>query len=324
LPSSTLIVIAIALEASDPTMVAFKHAAEGVLGPEAVVEVETTANDPPDQETAARGARADGIVELTLNAADGSARLHCYLSREQRWLDREIAFGAGGPTSEREAAERGRLLGFAAATMFASDGGAPPPDAPPVPPQRPPRTTPDRAPSQSSGAPPATRRNLSFEFAGTVSSGIGGTAAGLGATAAVRFRLSGLLGARAFLAGRAGSIPEAQSTTRTLEMGGGLAAQLLPEPSRWILGVRTDAMLSYFEAVHFSADDAVPDERARLLPGADLLLEPGFRLTDAVSLYAGAGVTAMLGTTTVHTHGKQVAVVPVLRAVGELGLRTGF
>ena len=83
-------------------------------------------------------------------------------------------------------------------------------------------------------------------------------------------------------------------------------------------------MVSYFEAEHFSSDDPAPDRQARFLPGADLLLESGFRLSDAISLYAGAGVAAMFGTTGVYTHGAEVAVVPAFRAVGELGLRASF
>jgi opacity protein-like surface antigen len=129
---------------------------------------------------------------------------------------------------------------------------------------------------------------------------------------------------RGFVAGRAGSIPEAQSTTRTLEVGMGLGFELLPEASRWLLGVRTDAMVSYFQAAHLSEDDPAPDRQSRFLPGADLLVEAGFRLTGALSLYAGAGVAAMFGTTSIYTHGEQVAVVPAFRMVGELGLRTGF
>jgi hypothetical protein len=170
----------------------------------------------------------------------------------------------------------------------------------------------------------ASSRRTSFEFAGTVSSGIGGTASSLGATAALRTELTRPLALRGFVAGRAGSIPEAQATTRTLELGAGLAFQLSPVESRFLFGTRADALVSYFEAVHFSADDVEPDDQARFLPGADLLAEAGFRVSEAVSLYAGAGVEAMFGSTGVYTHGKRVALVPPFRGIAELGVRAGF
>lgn len=324
LPSTTLIVIAIALETSDPTVVAFQRAAQGVLGPEAAVRIEATETDPPDDEVDARGADANGIVELTLSEDRARARLHCYVSKEKRWVDREIVFGSGDAESEREASERGRLLGFAAATLFTGEGGSPVSEAPRPLPEARPLPKPLPASPEASRVAPTARRSLSFEFAGTASAGIGGTAAGLGAAAGLRFDVARPLFIRGFLAGRAGSIPEAQSTTRTLEVGAGLGVEVLPEASRWLLGVRADGMVSYFQAAHLSEDDPAPDRQSRFLPGADLLAEAGFRITDALSLYAGAGVAAMFGTTSVYTHGEQVAVVPAFRMVGELGLRTGF
>ena len=328
-----MIVIAIALETGDPTVVAFQRAAQGVLGPDVTLVIETAASDPPDAMVASRSASASGVVELTLSDDRERAHLHCYVTKEHRWIDREVVFGPpGGPPTERDAAERGRLLGFAAATMFSDDGDTRPVEVPlrdsenaaPRPPSPAVQATPGAAPRDAGRAPAAAQRRMSFEFAGIASSGIGGTASGLGATAGLRFDISGPFAGRGFLAGRAGSIPEAQATTRTLEVGAGLAVRLLPQASRWLLGVRADGMVSYFEAEHFSSDDPAPDRQARFLPGADLLLESGFRLSDAISLYAGAGVAAMFGTTGVYTHGAEVAVVPAFRAVGELGLRASF
>ena len=134
--------IAIALEAGDPALVAFEHPARGVLGPEATLRIDTAASDPPDAEVAVLGANADGVVELTLSEDGAHARLHCYLPGQKRWIDRDIVFGTDGAPSESEATERGRLLGFAAATMFTGEentpearqdaAAAPAPVAPPV------------------------------------------------------------------------------------------------------------------------------------------------------------------------------------------------
>jgi hypothetical protein len=124
LPGTTLIVIAIALEASDPTVVGLERAAQTTLGPGASIEVETVPSDPSDLEVAARINTAQGIVELSLSADRARALLHCYLVSEKRWVDRHVTFQPGDELSQAEAAERGRLLGYAVATMFSGDGRA--------------------------------------------------------------------------------------------------------------------------------------------------------------------------------------------------------
>jgi hypothetical protein len=318
----TLIVIAIALEPGDARVTAFERAARGVLGPEATLLVEHVADDPPDADSVARGTRADGVVELTLSAEQ--ARLHCYFSHQGRWVDREIRFGPESAPHDREAAERGRLLGLAVGTMFSGDVDEP--SAAP-----PPRPEPSRAPPLANPTPPdryrarvTTSRRFMLEFSGTANAGIRGTASELGAAAGLRFGWVGPLALRAFVAGRAGSIPEAQATSRTAQLGVGSSLRLLPEASRWLLGVRADAMLSYFTMSHLSEDDLEPDKRLRFLPGCDLFAEAGFRFSETLSLHAGAGVEAMFGSTFVYTHERRVAVVPPFRAVGELGVRAFF
>jgi opacity protein-like surface antigen len=268
------------------------------------------------------GANADGVVELTLSDDGAHARLHCYLPGQKRWIDRDIVFRADGALSESEATQRGRLLGFAVATMFTCEenrpkarqepAAAPAPAAPPV----------VSAEVEHASAPYS--EHLSLDFAGTMSSGIGGTASGVGALVGIRWAFAGPVAARGFVAGRAGSVPEAQSNTRTLQAGAGLSVRLSPPSSRLLVGARLDAVLSYFEVSHFSEDDAVPATMSRFLPGADVLAEAGFRLSRPVSLYGGAGLETMFGTTSIYTHGQRVALVPALRGVGELGLRVFF
>jgi hypothetical protein len=126
------------------------------------------------------------------------------------------------------------------------------------------------------------------------------------------------------VAGRAGSIPEAQATSRTAQLGVGSSIGLLPEAASWMLGVRADTLLSYFAMSHLSEDDREPDQRLRLLPGCDLYAEAGFRFSETLLLHAGAGIEAMFGSTFVYTHERRVAVVPPFRAVGELGVWAFF
>jgi hypothetical protein len=234
-------------------------------------------------------------------------------------VDRAIDFGQGAASSAREATERGRLLGFTVATMFTEDSA---PDRSPVETQRDPATMTNAGPSRQPRREPTQRRRL--EFAGVVSSGFRGTSAGLGAMAGLRLAWTGPLWARVFVSGRAGSIPEAQATTRTGLAGVGASIAALPPTSAFVLGARLDVFASYFEAAHLSEDDVAPDRRHRWLVGGDVVAEAGFQLAGSMGLFSGIGLEAVPGKTEVYTHGNWVATVPPLRVVAELGLRAGF
>ncbi|HKY35117.1 MAG TPA: hypothetical protein VJN18_04190 [Polyangiaceae bacterium] len=318
MPGVSLIVLLVAQDAGDPSIAAFERTVRSVLGPSASLKLERVAEDPADEDSAARGVDVDGVVELSSSPDHSTARLHCYVSRQARWVDREITFGGNAGSQEQEASERGRLLGFAVATMFAEDSVAP---SRPVPAARPTASRPAQSkPSRER----ARARTRSLELAGIASSGLDGTASGLGASAGARFQWVGPLTLRGFVAGRAGNVPEAQAVTRTGHVGAGLSWGFLPSAASFELGVRADALLSYFQASHFSEDDIVPNTKSRWLPGFDGLLEGGFRFMGNAGLFTGVGIEAMLGSTELYTHGRRVAVVPPFRLVGELGLRARF
>ena len=312
-----IVVLVIGHGRGDPLLGAFEATALGALGRDASLQIITVDEDPPDDESSERAKTVDAIVELSWSADGARSRIHCYLSREQRWLDREITFNASNPGSTHEAAERGRLLGFAVATMFSE---APP--APPSPAPSSPSTQELQTPVRNQTDDPLPAMSRSLEFAGLVSSGVGGTAAGLGAGAAFRASLDGPWWARLSIAGRTGNIDSAQASTRNVLFGGGIALALPVQ--RFRFGVRSDIFASYFEATHLSEDDIAPDRRSRWLPSADLLGEAGFQLAGSASVFLGAGIEAWLGKTEIYTHGLRVAVVPPLRAVGEFGFRIGF
>jgi len=323
-----IVVLVIGHEAADPSLAAFQAAAQNALGKEARIRLVEVAKDPPDEESVARAGSADGIVELSWTADGSRTLIHCYLAHERRWLDRQITFGAGDASSTREAQERGRLLGFAVATMFseaAAESSAVPASPLPALPAASAPPVPDRTATPAGrpvGAPPSARRSL--EFGGQVSSGLQGTAAGIGAAAALRAGVLGPLWARVFVAGRSGSIPAAQATTRTALLGVGSALAWPFSRSRFELGVRTDLFVSYFDTTHLSEDDVEPDRRSRWLPGADLVAEGGFQLAGSAGIFLGLGVEGVLGKTEIYTHTQRTAVVPPFRAVGEMGFRIGF
>jgi hypothetical protein len=329
--SAALVVLVIGAGPAQTVTTAFEAAARGVLGADAKIEVVRLEEIPSDGDAQARGTGFDGVVELIWSKDSAQTRVHCYVSKEQRWVDREITFGGGDTTSKREASERGRLLGYAVATMFAdeADLATEPSPKPSTPPPSPSAVRPQILDSEPTNIvpdepdrPSLARRAL--EFSGLASSGLGGTASGLGAAAGIRASLGDLLSARLFLAGRAGNIAHAQASTRDARFGGGLAMAVPFGARRFELGLRSDLFVSYFDATHLSEDDVSPDRRSRWLPGADLVAEGGFRFAGNAGLFAGAGAEAVLGKTDLYTHGQHVAVVPVLRAVGELGFRIGF
>lgn len=339
--AAVLVVLVIGGGSAQPATTAFEAAARGVLGDAVTIRIVSLDEVASDDDVLSRARGVDGVVEL-IGSKDGTkTQLHCYISLERRWLDREILFGARDGNSTRDALERGRLLGYAVATVFADESqlsavappAAPPPAAPP-PPELLPRVQRPRAlgapshaaPSETAidelAAPSLKRRSL--EFSGVASTGFGGTAGSLGAAAALRASLLGQLSARLFVSGRAGSVAPAQATTRDFLFGGGLAVALPLQGGRFEVGARCDVFVSYFQMAHLSEDDTVPDQRSRWLPGADLIVEGGFRFSGNAGTFVGVGPEATLGKTEIYTHGRRVAVVPVLRGVGEVGFRIGF
>jgi len=329
---------------------AFEAAARGVLGAETKIQIIKLDEELSDEETVARANGVDGVVEL-IWSNERTTHIHCYVSRERRWVDREITFGANDSNAARDAIERGRLLGYAVATIFADEaepgtaapGTAAPGTAAPgtaAPGTAAPGTAAPGTAAPGTAAPEVIHSTLApnaqgepnqpsltrrcIEFSGVASSGLGGTATGLGASAGIRATVVGPLSARLFVAGRAGNIVHAQASTRDARFGGGLALGVPFREDRFELGLRSDLFISYFDATHLSEDDVAPDRRSRWLPGADLVAEGGFRFAGNAGLFLGFGVEAMLGKTDLYTHGRLVAVVPVLRAVGEIGFRIGF
>lgn len=332
-----LVVLVIGQGSADPTATAFERTVRATLGSDSDLRVLRVPDDPADEESEARGADADGVIELGWSELDGKARIHCFVAREQRWVDREISFGTGPSPSDRELRERGRLLGFAVATMFTDFISEPPAETaqadqpqaqPPSPVERPTPTVGlvGTVSASDSSAPSASVEAMArrLDFAGVMSTGLNGTAAGVGAAASLRLWCWGPLWCRVALAGRGGNIPEAQASTRTIVGGLGLAWAALPRRERWELGLRLDVLVQHFAAAHLSEDDDVPDTRARWLPGADLVAEAGLRFAGSAGLFVGAGLEAALGKTEIYTHGRRVAVVPPLRGVGEVGFRVGF
>lgn len=313
----------------EPTTAPFERAARQVLGASAEVRVETLPTPLPDAAALARAGEADGVVELSWSERRSRAVLHCYIRSEQRWVDRTIAFSA----ADRDG-DRGRLLGFAVASMFmdaprfvAARTASPVPHAPEPPPAAPsivaPVTSADISEASAVAAAYKGVGTRSLEFAGVAAMGFGGSGEA-GARAVLSILVSEPLWLRLEVAARAGEIPVAQANVRRVQAGVGLAWSLLPERSALELRVRADALGGWMEVAHLSSDDVDSVRNHRWLLGADAVATLGYRVSTLATIYAGVGLEAMLGPTHVYTHGAEVATVPGLRAMGEAGFRTSF
>jgi hypothetical protein len=329
---SVLVVFMISRDAPESTLGGFRDAATEVLGP-AAMRVERVTRPLTDSAALERAGAADGVVELEWDGARQSVRLHCYIVNQQRWVDRTITFDP----SDRES-ERGRLLGFAVASMLVN-GAEPASEATAPQPQPATRAASSKltdgqlpqSPASWQAAEPTSPAagweplaGHALEFAGVVSRGFGGAAENVGASAALRFAVAEPYSLRLSLSGRAGEIPAAQASTRTLGLGLGLSWSILSPTAAVELELRADALGGWMDVAHLSADDIRPVRRQRWLFGGDALATLGYRLSPMVTIFAGGGLEAMLGETHIYTHGQEVATVPTLRGVAEAGFRTRF
>ena len=118
----------------------------------------------------------------------------------------------------------------------------------------------------------------------------------------------------------------AQASSRFLH--GGLGVVLVPWPTMpgrpWEVGARLDALVMREELSHFSSDDVVPDRQSRWLPGADAAIEGTWFFAPAAGLTGAMGTEMAFGETTVSMLHAQVATIPPVRLVWQLGVRAGF
>jgi len=350
MPSPALLVVFVMAPARvDSSTPPFEQAAREVLGPSAELRLEQVASLPPDALALERAGPADGVVEMSWNAEQHQAVLHCYIASEQRWVDRTIHFDA----ADRDP-DRGRLLGFAAAAMFVGAPSfvraraqeqaivGPAPMAPPGPvsaPTLPVTAAPsgpgsmdaqasaslDVVPSRASPSRGQVSTAGTLEFAGVASGGFGaGASLELGALAALGVPLSESLSARVQLEGREGEIAPAQAVVRRVLAGVGLAWNALPEASPVELTIRADGLGSWFQVSHLSADDVASVKNHGWLFGGDALATLGYRVSTLLTLSVGVGFEAMLGQTHVFTHGVERATLPACRGLAALGFVTHF
>lgn len=314
-PTAVLVVLIISNAGADPVAPALEEAARELLGENAKIRVVVTANELPDGAALERAGSADGLVELVWNEHRQSALLHCYVARDERWVDRKVSFD-----DDDEAPQRGRLLGFAIASMFprlvarSAAAGAPREGLP---------ISRDSMASVP-GEPRAAEQGLELELGATAMTSVRGAADAVGAVIGVRLRLVRALSLHASAGARMGEISAAQATTREATGALGLAWLASPADSAVQLGLRADIVASWLVVERPLASGGELETRSRWTSGGAALVEGGYRFLGALGTYGGVGAEVLLTPTDLYTQGRFRAKLPTFRLVGELGLRARF
>jgi hypothetical protein len=343
-------------EASNPATVTLRATVQESLGPgTSILLVETT------HPTNAESLRIEnelgaGAVVLVVwrEVAHLHAVLRLHVANGSRWTTREIGF-----SSQDTLEERGRTLGFAIGSIWPEtetvarsppEAKSPPKDgltaASGLPTENAPSTLPQRSeveplrflPPREGGRVPGPSARLAVPadiapfrpvrvgISAVGAIGIGGLAYGLGAGAECELFLARDLGVRIGAGVRIGSISELPGKDLVSSLAAGLDWWALPTSSSRSVGfgLRGDLLAIHHQVTATSAGQQ--EAHGRLMPGADLLLSAGFRLTSRVELVAGLGAEIAFGTTEIRTGSppETVATIPALREVTEVGFRLGF
>ena len=357
--AAVLVIVIAAGEARAPTTQALLTTAAAALPPETVVRVVPVADaSEADLARIGRELGAGAVVAVSWRAARASLRLH--VAHGDRSTVRAIDFSPAD-----SATERGRTLGFAIASMWpesvagtASAGRPPPATGPPPeptkeaaapreraepasPPRLPPAASPSPAPVERDlpPLPPPASRAVGIGVIG--STGLGGSAAGLGGNAEIVWRGLESVWLRAALGLRVGAVPDlpGDDWLGSLAVGGEWWPGALALGRRWRFGVRAD-LLGLAHVVHRPASAAASDPQqpggptapaaaetlVRLLPGLDASVRSTVRLSPRLDLTFGVGLELAAGRTDLRVGDDRMtrASLTPARGIAELGLRLSF
>jgi hypothetical protein len=282
-------------------------AAEALGGEDTVVvrEVET----PSDAEALRieRSLHSQTVAQVVwLDDARTRARVRVHVAENNRWSERVIAF-----SNVDTPGERGRALGFAITSMLPEEALA------------------ARLHRARAGAarPPADVAKLrtAVRLSAIGSTGLGGTAGGIGGAIAGEFSLTDATLVRLGFGGRQGSVPALPGSSLVGYAGLGIAFwPLRPGPDRRIaVGLRLDA-LALYHSVAREAPGRIAMRQTKWLPGADALAEVGISVLGSFEIVGSAGVEVALGNSQLQVGITDPAEIPVLRGVAELGIRLSF
>jgi len=321
---SVLVVIATG-DPADGSTRTIEQALRTALGADAVIVVRTTPTGATDEALAASAAADHTTLVSVVSWSDHQRRatIHFVTPPDGRWYDREIRFDAADA-----AAERGRTIGFALASMVPDEAKASrerPAVEPPPPPMAPPPAVLSPALPSEALAPLPRAHRMGIDASALAATGLGGYGGGVGGVVGFRMPFGGGFAGRAAVGARAGAIGPAQATTRVISGGLGVAWQpWLDARRRWGVGARVSALVLHEEVSHFSGDEPSAIDQARFVPALDAALEGTFRFAESAAVVSAFGTEAALGTTRVVVKGREVASLPPARLFAEVGLRLLF
>ena len=359
MPVALLAIVVAAGEASTPGSRALIASAAESLEPAASVRiVESPEPGQPEGLRIERELGATAVVVLTwTEPAHLHALLQVHVARSDRWAVRLLAF-----SREDTLAQRGRMLGLAAASMFPHTPAPETPSAgesarspPPVSlPERPPTSTPATvsappAPSTPALAQPDAVKSAAWRppplptgvaaaarppdapalprrrlgLSADAAAGVGGPAAGVGGSIEGVFAVANTVALRIAGGLRGGTIAALPGTHWVASLAGG-AEWRHPISARWSLVTRADALLLRHQITRTRAGDE--ESLGRFVPGADLVAALDVHVASGFELLVGCGAEYSLGTTEVRdgTAHVVVATIPPLRAIAQVGFRVGF
>ena len=264
--------------------------------------------------------------------------IRVHVARLDRWMERPFRFATSDLPNER-----GRALGFALASMllpevdFATQraGKATAPRPPPTGPrpealQPTAKDTPaanlaaKAAPSnKDDGGQPTTR--FSAALSAIAAGGWQGQAAGWGGTGDAEMRVGTSLWLRAGIGARRGAVTGLNGNDTVFLALGGIVwrpafAAIGPT---FQFGLRGDARALYHRFSHRQWDGSF-EHQATLFPAVATAAEGTYRLSPRLILVAGLGVEIAFGIADIAVAGRNVATVPALRGIGDVGLRWHF
>lgn len=324
--SLVLTILVSTSELQAPATSALQRAAQEVLGSDSEVRVRGYAAPPDDAELSEEGQRADAVAEVIwVDQSHQRALVHLYLQGSHRFVNRELAF------DERdEQRERGRMLGFAIASMLP---GAEKSEQPEVIPESPYHIEiEDRPPAPDRPRQPITHPMSSIHTVGavdgtglsTIAAGIRGIGLGVGIAGRWYFRRS--LSLRLATGIRYGDSEVAQAHSSHFFAGLGLAFQFTSPDSnsRFVFGGRADALLSVTTLRRSRVAGEFPESQTRVQPATDLLVEGAWYFLDSTALLAAAGGELRIGHADVVVGGREITDINPLRGVAEFGIRARF
>jgi hypothetical protein len=317
--TAVLAIVVAAGQAHSAATTALVAAAREAVEPAATVRVSEAA--PPSDSAVLRvEAELDALAAASLVWDDDArlrARTRVHVASTDRWINREITFAEVDTESER-----GRALGFTIASML-PEGGA---DIE--------ITLPDTIAGRDTTV---GRHALGIAVVGAT--GVGGVADGVGGSVDGQVFVADHFSLRAGLIGRAGAIgstdPAVTGPFSGTDVVFGAAAGVVWWPAapslreRFGLGLRGDLL-----ALRHQVFMGGPDNRTagRMVPGLDVVAQTSVLINAGFELLIGVGGEVAFGNTAVRFVNPSnpaasptlINTIPVLRPVGEAGLRIRF